>query len=173
MTRAFILAAALAAATPVLAQQQPAQPQTKVLGAFQAWGAYEATVGRGKTCYIHAAPAKSEGKYTSRDPTYIQVSHRPADKVTNEVSVTAGYTYKEGSTVEFDTGKQKFELFTKGDGAWAPKPEIDVAIVKAMAAGATLTVKGTSSRGTLTIDTYPLAGFSAALAEINKACGVK
>ncbi len=154
---------------PAFAQQ----PQTKTLGTFQSWTAYETTAGKAKTCYVHAVPAKSEGKYTARGPTYIQVSHRPGDKVSNEVSITAGYAYKDASKVELDTGKQKFELFTKDDGAWAPDAKIDTALVKAMATGATLVVKGASSRGTATTDTYPLAGFSAAHAEINKACGVK
>ncbi len=34
-----------------------------------------------------------------------------------------------------------------------------------------MVVKGTSSRGTLTTDTYSLTGFSAALQSIDKACG--
>ena len=40
-----------------------------------------------------------------------------------------------------------------------------------MKAGKQLIVRGTSSRGTATTDTYSLAGFSAALAAIDKACG--
>jgi hypothetical protein len=33
-------------------------------------------------------------------------------------------------------------------------------------------VKGTSSRGTLTTDTYSLSGFTAAFNAISKACGL-
>lgn len=170
MNRSLLTAVALSfAALPAFAQQ----PQTKHLGTFQSWTAFETGAGSKKTCYIYAVPEKSEGKYTSRDPTYIQVSHRPADKVVNEVSLTAGYTFKDNAKVEFDVGRQKFELFTKEDGAWALDSKADAAIVKAMAAAGTLVVKGTSSRGTATVDTYPLKGFSAAHAAIDKACGVK
>lgn len=165
-----MIVALAAVALPALAQQQS---QTKALGTFQSWTAYEATVGNKKTCYVYAVPAKSVGKYATRGATYIQVSHRPAEKVANEVSITAGYTFKDASKVEFAIGKQKFELFTKDDGGWAPDAKTDAAIVKALSSGGSLTVKGTSSRGTATTDTYPLAGFAAAHAEINKACGVK
>ena len=58
----------------------------------------------------------------------------------------------------------------RADVYFAPDPADQI---KALAAGSSLVVKGTSSRGTATTDTYPLAGFSAAHAEINKACGVK
>jgi hypothetical protein len=101
------------------------------------------------------------------------VTHRPTEKVVNEVSLTAGYTFKDDAKVEVDIGKQKFQLFTKADGAWANDSQADAALVKAMAGGGTLVVKGISNRGTATVDTYPLAGFAAAHAEINKACGVK
>jgi hypothetical protein len=41
-----------------------------------------------------------------------------------------------------------------------------------MRAGATMTVTGTSTRGTVTKDIYSLTGFTAANETINKACGV-
>ena len=46
-------------------------------------------------------------------------------------------------------------------------------VVDAMIRGARLVVKGTSSRGTKTTDTYSLKGFSAAFKAIGKACKVK
>jgi len=169
MNKSLIALTLTIAALPALAQQ----PQTKALGTYQSWSAFETGTGNNKTCYVYAVPAKSQGKYTSRNPTYIQVSHRPAGKVINEVSITAGYPFKGASEVQVDVGKQKFALFTKDDGAWAPDSKVDTAIVKAMATNGTMVVKGTSNRGTATVDTYPLNGFAAALAEINKACGVK
>ena len=49
----------------------------------------------------------------------------------------------------------------------------DKAVVEAMAKAKQATLKGTSARGTGTIDTYDLDGFAAMLAQIDKACGVK
>ncbi|MGZ8996253.1 MAG: invasion associated locus B family protein [Rhodospirillales bacterium] len=44
-------------------------------------------------------------------------------------------------------------------------------MLDAMRAGRQMVVKGTSTRGTLTTDTYSLNGFSTALQSIDKACG--
>jgi hypothetical protein len=56
--------------------------------------------------------------------------------------------------------------------AWAPDETADRALVQAMAAGRQMVVRGTSSRGTLTTDTYSLSGFTRAHQEINRACGL-
>jgi hypothetical protein len=66
-------------------------------------------------------------------------------------------------------GKQ-FSLFTDDDTAWGGDARTDSALVTAMKAGTSMTVRGTSARGTLTTDTYSLAGFTAAHAAIDKAC---
>jgi invasion protein IalB len=50
---------------------------------------------------------------------------------------------------------------------------MDKALVDAMRAGKTVMVKGTSSRGTETTDSFSLGGFTKAYAEIGKACGIK
>ena len=119
-------------------------------------------------------PKKSEGEYAQRGDAYVMVTHRPAEKLTGEVSVRAGYVYKEGSEAEVrvDSGPA-FTMFTDQGFAWARDTRTDQALMAAMRAGVTLVVKGTSSRGTQTTDTYSLKGFTAALEAINGACGVK
>jgi hypothetical protein len=67
-------------------------------------------------------------------------------------------------------GTQSFALFGQGEQAWTRDGNGDAQLVKAMRAGATMVVKGTSARGTLTTDTYSLKGVSAALDAIDKAC---
>jgi Invasion associated locus B (IalB) protein len=101
------------------------------------------------------------------------VTHRPGEKVANVVSFDEGYPLKGGSDVSVDIGGAKFELFTKGETAWAPTPELDKAIVEAMAKGRQVVVKGTSQKGAAITDTYSLAGFAGALAMIDKACEIK
>lgn len=98
-------------------------------------------------------------------------THRPGEKVFGEISVEAGYTYKPGSEVEVTIDGQTFKLFTQGGNAWAYDEKADQALVNAMRAGQQMVVKGTSTRGTLTTDTYSLTGFTAAMQSIDKACG--
>ena len=98
------------------------------------------------------------------------MTNRKADNVRGEVSFEAGYTYKKNSTVKLAIGSQTFELFTSDGNAWARQGD-DVKLVKAMKAGSKMVVRGTSSRGTATKDTYSLLGFTKAINAINKACG--
>lgn len=165
-----MVAAALAcitAAGPALA----AGP--KMLGAFDNWSAHLVAEKSGKTCYAHGQPEFSKGKYTKRDATYIQVTHRTADKIRNEIGVTAGYTYRPDSDVEIDIDGKSFTLFTAKDTAWVREKKDETRMVAAMKAGRVMVVRGTSSRGTLTTDTYSLKGFTAAYTGIGKACGIK
>lgn len=143
------------------------------IGEFKDWSAHVEGDGAKKVCWIYSKPKKDEGKYTARGEIYALVTHRPGDKVTNQVQFTAGYTFKKGSDVTVAIGKSKFELFTSGDTAWARNAKDDAAIVAAMRRGSTMIVTGTSSRGTATKDTYSLSGVSAAHAAIGKACKVK
>jgi len=101
------------------------------------------------------------------------VTHRPQSKIRNEVSVTAGYDYKEASAATLTIDGRKFVLFTRGDTAWAGEENPDDKIVAAMRAGRSMVVGGTSSRGTATLDSYSLSGFTAAHNAINKACGIR
>lgn len=151
---------------------QPLAAQT-LLGSSRDWDAFVVTEGKTKSCYLRAAPGKSEPAGSKRGDVYLFVTHRPASKITNEISVIAGYPYKAGSDASINVGKEKFSLFTENDGAWVEKPEDEARLLVAMKQSDRLTVTGTSQRGTKTTDTYSLAGFSAALKTINKACGVK
>ena len=54
--------------------------------------------------------------------------------------------------------------------AWTSDPEIDGMLIKAMQRGTTMIIKGVSSRGTNTKDTYSLRGFTAAYKAISKVC---
>ena len=121
--------------------------------------------------YNYLISKKSKGKYTSRGDVRIYVTHGPSADVINEVSVKAGYDYKEQSSVTFVIDNKKFSLFTLKDRAWAESPEIDSKLVKAMKAGSKLLVKGTSSSDNNTEDTYSLFGFTATLKLIDRACG--
>ena len=112
------------------------------------------------------------GKYKKRGATYIIVTHRPAEKSQNVVSIRAGYTHKASSEVEITIGKKKFKLFTKDGWAFTRDSSTDNALVKAMVRGTVMTVKGISGRGTKTTDTYSLKGFPAASRTIGIACKV-
>jgi len=145
----------------------------KPLGEFRDWAAYRTSQGGERVCYMASKPKKAEGKYKKRGDIYAMVAHRPGAKALNVVSIQAGYRYKDGSKVALKVGGRAFTLFTQGQTAWANSTADDAAIVKAMKAGSKMVVRGTSSRGTKTKDTYSLLGFTAAYKAMSRACGVK
>jgi hypothetical protein len=143
------------------------------LGGAQGWDAYSDTEKGHKICYLVGEPSKSEPANAKRNKIYASVTHRPAEKVSNEVSFNAGYLFKDGSDAELIVDGRKFSLFTNKDSAWSRDAATDKAVVEALAKGKTAVLKGTSARGTETTDTYSLAGFGQALGQIDKGCGVK
>ncbi len=166
--RIFVGVALICLATAIAVAAGP-----KDIGTFKKWSANLLVENKAKICYLHGMPHKSAGKYKKRGDTYVQVTHRTRSKIRNEVSVTAGYSYKKGSGVTLAIDGKKFVLFTQADTAWAVDENPDDKLVAAMRAGRTMVVRGMSSRGTVTVDTYSLSGFTAAHKAINKACGLK
>lgn len=155
-------------------QQKDAQSQGVTrLGGAQGWEAYSDGEKGRKICYLVGEPSKSEPAGAKRSKVYASITHRPADKISNEVSFNAGYLFKEGSDAELVVDGRKFSLFTSKDGAWSRDAATDKAVVDALAKGKQATIKGVSARGTDTTDTYSLAGLGQALQQIDKACGVK
>jgi invasion protein IalB len=168
MTR-FVLAALLASAA--FASAEAAAP--KVLGTFNDWEAYQLIEGNNqRTCYMASQPAKKEPGNVKRGDVLVFVTHRPADKERDVVNVQFGYPLKNGADVQLAVGDAKFGLFPNGEAAWTRGAADDKALVGAMMKGTAMTVAGLSERGTKTVDTYSLRGFTAAYREITKACGL-
>lgn len=150
-----------------------AAQQVDTLGRSQDWTAYTMTENGQKVCYVASQPKKDEGNYDQRGEIYTLITHRPQNNEFYVVTVYAGYPYKEGSSVSLSVDNKKtFPLFTHGESAWA-LDEHDRKIVDAMKAGTEMVIKGTSSRGTATTDTYSLLGVTAALNTIDKACNAR
>ena len=171
--RPFLIAISLTALLGAAAVVAPLHAQgIERVGVFGDWSAFRFKEDGNPACYMSSEPTKAAGNYSKRGEVYAIVTHRPAEKRIGEVSIVAGYSYKKESAVEVTIGKQGFELFTQDDGAWAPDGASDKKLVQAMRKGNKMVVKGTSSRGTLTTDTYSLKGFTKAYRAIGKACGL-
>tara|TARA_A100001037_G_scaffold306136_1_gene349464 strand:- start:411 stop:929 length:519 start_codon:yes stop_codon:yes gene_type:complete len=146
----------------------------KEIGSYRAWRAYVYNEANGnKVCFMDSEPADTEPKNVRRGQIYTLVTHRPGDKVRDEVSIFVGYPFKEGSTVKVTITDKEFTLFTDADSAWNYDARGDKNMVNAMIKGNVMIVEGRSKRGTNTRDRYSLSGFTAAHKAISKACGVK
>ena len=148
----------------------PAQAQNpRPIGSYGSWQALTFEEDGKSGCYVIAEPTRKEGNYTSRDEVYALVTHRPDDDKLNVFTLIAGYTYQPDSTVTLEIGDETFSLSTKDDNAWASDDD-DPRIVEALKKGTGMVVRGISSRGTETTDTYSLTGFTKAYNAIGEAC---
>ncbi len=147
--------------------------EPKLIGEHGDWKAYMFMENNNKVCYMVSQPKKTSGNYTKRGDVFTLVTHRPAEKSKNVFSYIAGYTYKSGSEATVTVNNQSFKLFTQDDSAWAPDEATDNKITDAIKRGSSLVVKGASSRGTETVDTFGLGGSTAAYKAISSECGVK
>ncbi len=173
MKKTLILSATVAAITVSFFMAPVAHASgTKRIGTFGAWEAYEFVENGNKVCYMASEPEDAKGDYNKRGEVFAMVTHRPAEGTKDVFSYVTGYTYKSGSDVTVKVNGRSFGLFTQDDTAWAPDAATDGQIVEAIRKGSKMVVKGTSSRGTLTTDTFSLKGSGAAHDAITKACGM-
>ena len=121
-------------------------------------------------CFIGSLPIKSdipEGK--KRGKTYVLVYriNKSPDAI---VQIEAGYPYDQNKTVEVKIDKSLYKFSSEEETpetAWTDK---DKEVIYAMKKGIELTIFGISSRGTKTIDTYTLNGFTSAYNKLINDC---
>jgi invasion protein IalB len=143
-----------------------------LVGQFGDWGAYTATPNGKRVCFALSKPisSKTNPPNRPRDPAYAFVSTRPAEKVTNEVSVMMGYPLKPGSDSTLEVGGASYEMYSQGDGLWIKNAAEEERLVDAMRKGSDATVKGVSTRGTETTDVFSLKGLTQALDRVAQDC---
>ncbi|WP_244568021.1 invasion associated locus B family protein [Bradyrhizobium erythrophlei] len=143
-----------------------------LIGQYGTWGAYTATPNGKKVCFALAKPSSSKTNPPNRprDPAYAFVSTRPAEKVTNEVSVMIGYALKPGSESTLEVGGASFAMYTQGDGLWIKNAAEEERMVEAMRKSADAVIKGVSAKGTETTDTFSLKGLAQALDRLAQDC---
>jgi Invasion associated locus B (IalB) protein len=159
-----------AAAAAAAAAAGGAEPT--LIGQFGTWGAYTATPNGKKVCFALAKPSSSKTNPPNRprDPAYAFISTRPAEKVSNEVSVMIGYTLKPGSESTLEVGGATYAMYTQGDGLWIKNAAEEERMVDAMRKAADVVVKGVSAKGTESIDTFSMKGLAQALDRLAQDC---
>lgn len=164
------------ASIPAQAQQQrgqqgaPGQGQALELGTFGDWTAYSSTQGRNKVCYILSKPKDRQPRNLNRDPGFLFITARPAERVRNEVSFVLGFPTNERTPGEAAVGQTTFALSPKGKNAWISNAAEENAFIEAARRTQSLTVKATSGRGNVSTDRYSLAGFTQALERMRREC---
>ena len=169
MTRG-LLSAMLAGTLALSSASAFAQEKATGIGVFNDWTAWQGKDDNGTICYISGAPAKTEPGNVNRDPIHFLVIHRKGLGIRNEVQTLIGYPFNANANASATVDGKAFPMVTEGAAAWLASADAESGFVEALKKGVTLVVKGTSQRGTNTVDTYSLRGVTAAMGAIDKAC---
>lgn len=158
-----------------LALPAAAEP-ANLLGVFGNWSAYTTGSGSSLTCYALSKPRATRPAGTKRSAIYLMISDWPSRKVKAEPQIVYGYQAKESGEAALGVGSDKFPFFIRNNGkegsSWLQQLNDNNRLIDAMRNGVSAVASGTSSRGTKTSDTYSLAGFNDALANIHAACSM-
>ncbi|RAI42167.1 invasion associated locus B family protein, partial [Rhodoplanes roseus] len=155
---------------PPAAMTGGAQPQ--LLGQYGGWGAYTASPGGRKVCFALAKPSRADTEPPNRprDPTFLFVSSRPAERVKDEISVIFGYGFKPNADASLEVGGATFAMYTQADGGWIKNAAEEPRLIESLRRAGDATIKGVSARGTGSIDVYALKGLAQALDRIAQEC---
>ena len=174
----LVAAAALLVSSGAVAQPKPpAGPtaQATLLGRYGDWGAYTASPGGQKVCFALAKPVSSVDNPPNRrnaaNAVYLFISTRPAEKVSNEISVlVTGYVFKPNTEASATVGGASFAMYTQNDGAWVKNAAEEAKLHDTMRKSADVVIKATTSRGTQTTDTFSLKGIAEAVKRAGDEC---
>ncbi len=129
----------------------------------------------GMKCFIGSFPIDSVGNHSDQREAYLLLTIF-RDRKVEEISVNSGYEYKLNSKIYVSVNDNQHKLFTNEDTAWALTAMDDRLIISQMLDsqdGSLVKVRGESSKGTYSVDTYSLSGIRSAYEEIKRNCVLK
>ena len=136
--------------------------EVKKMGSHKDWATYVMNAETGKVCFAQSKPVLQAPKSNPRD-SRLFVSFRPGEKITNEISVTAGYEYNNKNSVTATSGKRKYKLdLIENKFAWMTGTKLETKMIKTMKKGSRIMITGRTQNGSQTIDHYSLLGFTKA-----------
>ena len=144
--------------------------ELKEIGKYKDWRTMILVEPTGKVCFAQSIPVLQAPKTNKRDARLF-VTFRPNEKISNEISATAGYEFNKNNTVLATSGNNKFKFDIKQQGfAWMTSNKKENIMVKVMKKGSRIMVSGYNEKGSQTIDHYSLLGFTKAYNTAKKAC---
>ena len=142
----------------------------KKIGKFKDWEVLVVSEASGKICFAQSIPVLQAPKTNKRDARLF-VTFRPNEKISNEISATAGYEFNKNNSVLATSGNNKFKFDIKQQGfAWMTSVKKENIMVKVMKKGSRIMVTGYNDKGSQTIDHYSLQGFTKAYNLAKKSC---
>lgn len=163
-------AVALALVATLFLTSAASAQQVRLLGEHRAWSSYGASDAVGAVCFAMTKPESVTPAPDGYTQAYVYVTTRPAENVTTEFNLVAGFTFQPDSKATVNVGGQVFNLFTQNDAAWLDDASQSSALASAIRAGSSMTIEGTSAAGIKVTQAYSLSGATAAQQSIGAEC---
>ena len=136
--------------------------EVKKMGTHKDWETYVVKSDTGKVCFAQSKPVLQAPKKNIRDARLF-ISFRPAENITNEISVTSGYDYNKKNSITATSGKNKYKFdISQESFAWMTSNKLEKKMIQVMQKGSRIMVTGYNQKGSQTIDHYSLLGFTKA-----------
>ena len=151
-------------ANPVVDKSLPSLEDT-----YGVWKVFTVEQSDKKVCYVSSNPVETNGNHHNHRDPYVMVAFFGNGK--QEVSISAGYTYKMKSVVAVSIDGQQERFIAENENiAWAEKIGSDKQIIQKMLQAGKLMVFSESNIGTYAVDVYSLANFKEALVRAASLC---
>ena len=144
--------------------------QVRILGEHRAWSSYAANDATGPVCFAMTKPESVTTTPDGYSQAYVYITNRPAENITAEFNLVAGFPFQPDSKATINVGGQVFNLFTQNDAAWLDDAGQSAALASAIRAGSSMTVEGTTAAGIKVTQNYSLSGATAAQQSIGNGC---
>lgn len=142
----------------------------QLIGTFKDWSAYSASEGAGSVCFAMSKPASVDPSPDGYTQAYLYLTHRPAENVSNELNLVAGFDFAPDQPATLTVGGKSFDLFTQKDAAWLLDATQNDNLAGALRSGSSVVIEGTSDKGILVSETFSLSGATAASRAIDSGC---
>ena len=136
--------------------------EVKKMGTHKDWETYIINSEKGKVCFAQSKPVLQAPKSSTREARLF-ISFRPAENITNEISITGGYDFNNKNSIKAISGKNKYIFdIVRENFAWITNNKFEKKMIKTMQKGSRIMVKAHNQQGSQTIDHYSLLGFTKA-----------
>ena len=152
-------------------------PSPQSLGSFGHWQTFVSRENSQPVCYMTLTLMVPPVPPLRRRIAHLTITHRPADNSKDVISYDSGFAFRTESTVAVATDKDKFDLFTTQNTAWARDATTDRKIAEALRRSSRVTLtsypatKPKKGPEKPVIDKMDLTGAAKAYQAISKACG--
>ena len=144
--------------------------EVKKIGKFKDWEAMTIKNENGIMCFAQTKPILQSPKNNPREARLF-VTFRPNEKISDEISITAGYEFNKKNSIVGKSGKNKYKFdISQENFAWIADNKQEKKMIRTMKKGSRIMITGYNQKGSQTIDHYSLLGFTKAYSSAKKSC---